>query len=258
MTAFADGDFPGLNSTMRRIDLLCKLVAPIFISLIDGYSTSVAVWVIFGQNAVSVLIEYFAIKQVFEKVPDLAKFKNQAEENEDSANLLGRPMNDASDMEIPQAHLSLIRKVLQPWKEYVQNPAFLASFSLSLLYLTVLSTGTQMATYLLTLGFSSIHVSFMRLAAVALELFATCAAPILTKKIGPVRSGLWFINEQLVCVAAAVALFMSLPGGTKDAGAALIAGVTISRIGLWGFDLCVQFLVQEVRFTLEFLIFGVS
>ncbi|OCK95275.1 uncharacterized protein K441DRAFT_658669 [Cenococcum geophilum 1.58] len=235
----------GLNSTMRRIDLLCKLVAPIFISLIDGYSTSVAVWVVFGQNAVSVLIEYFAIKQVFEKVPDLAKFKNQAEGNEDSASLLGRPANGASDMEIPQVRLSLIRKALQPWKEYVQNPAFLASFSLSLLYLTVLSTGTQMATYLLTLGFSSIHVSFMRLAAVALELFATCAAPILTKKIGPVRSGLWFINEQLVCVAAAVVLFMSLPVGTKAAGAALIAGVTISRIGLWGFDLCVQFLVQE-------------
>ena len=243
---------------MRRIDLLCKLVAPIFISLIDGYSTSVAVWVVFGQNAVSVLIEYFAIKQVFEKVPDLAKFKNQAEENEDSANLLGRPTDDASDMEMPQARLSLIRKALQPWKEYIQNPAFLASFSLSLLYLTVLSTGTQMATYLLTLGFSPIHVSFMRLAAVVLELFATCAAPILTKKIGPVRSGLWFINEQLICVAAAVALFMSLPGGTKAAGAALIAGVTISRIGLWGFDLCVQFLVQEVRFTLEFLIPNVS
>jgi iron-regulated transporter 1 len=247
---------------MRRIDLLCKLVAPIFISLIDGYSTSVAVWVVFGQNAVSVLVEYFAIKQVFEKVPELAKSKNQAEENEDSANLLGRPANGAPDMdpdmEIPQARLSLIRKALQSWKEYVQNPAFLASFSLSLLYLTVLSTGTQMATFLLTLGFSSIHVSFMRLAAVALELFATCVAPILTKKIGPVRSGLWFINEQLVCVAAAVALFMSLPGGTKAAGAALIAGVTISRIGLWGFDLCVQFLVQEVRFTLEFLILNVS
>jgi solute carrier family 40 (iron-regulated transporter), member 1 len=56
----------------------------------------------------------------------------------------------------------------------------------------------------------------------------------------------------LICVAAAVALFMSLPGGTKAAGAALIAGVTISRIGLWGFDLCVQFLVQEVRFTRVF------
>lgn len=243
---------------MRRIDLLCKLVAPIFISLIDGYSTSVAVWVVFGQNAVSVLIEYFAIKQVFEKVPDLAKLKNQAEENEDSASFLARPANGASDMEIPQARLSLIRKALRQWKEYVQNPAFLASFSLSLLYLTVLSTGTQMATYLLTLGFSSIHVSFIRLAAVALELFATCVAPILTNKIGPVRSGLWFINEQLVCAAAAVALFMSLPGGTKPAGAALIAGVTISRVGLWGFDLCVQFLVQEVRFTLEFLILNVS
>jgi len=43
-----------LNSGMRRIDLICKLVAPLCISLVDGYSTKVAVWVVFGQNAASV------------------------------------------------------------------------------------------------------------------------------------------------------------------------------------------------------------
>ncbi|OCL03208.1 hypothetical protein AOQ84DRAFT_392433 [Glonium stellatum] len=234
-----------LNSTMRRIDLLCKLIAPVFISLIDGYSTSIAVWVVFGQNAVSVLIEYFAIKQVFGKVPELAKFNDQVGENEGSTGLLGSSANAPSATEASQVCLSVIYKAWLPWKEYIQNPAFLASFSLSLLYLTVLSTGAQMATYLLTLGFSSTHVSFMRLAAVVLELLATWAAPILMKKIGPVRSGLWFINEQLICIVAAVALFMALPEGSQAAGAALIAGVTFSRIGLWGFDLCVQFLVQE-------------
>jgi iron-regulated transporter 1 len=43
-----------LNSVMRRIDLICKLVAPLCISLVDGYSTEVAVWVVFGQNAASI------------------------------------------------------------------------------------------------------------------------------------------------------------------------------------------------------------
>jgi iron-regulated transporter 1 len=42
-----------LNSAMRRIDLVCKLVAPVCISLVEGYSTKVAVWVVFGQNAAS-------------------------------------------------------------------------------------------------------------------------------------------------------------------------------------------------------------
>ena len=44
-----------LNSNMRRIDLVCKLVAPLGISLVDGYSTKVAVWVVLGQNVLSVL-----------------------------------------------------------------------------------------------------------------------------------------------------------------------------------------------------------
>ena len=44
-----------LNSTMRRIDLVCKLVAPLGISLVDGYSTRVAIWVVLGQNALSVV-----------------------------------------------------------------------------------------------------------------------------------------------------------------------------------------------------------
>lgn len=49
---------------MRRIDLLAKLLAPIFISLIYEYSFTAAIWIVFVQNALSVLIEYFAIAQV--------------------------------------------------------------------------------------------------------------------------------------------------------------------------------------------------
>jgi iron-regulated transporter 1 len=73
----------------------------------------------------------------------------------------------------------------------VQNPSFLASFSLSLLCYAVLSFGSQMTTYLLTLNFISLQISIMKLTAVVLELSATCAAPMLIKTIGAVRSGLW-------------------------------------------------------------------
>lgn len=134
---------------------------------------------------------------------------------------------------------------LAPWKEYTRNPAFLASISLSLLYLTALSFASQMTTYLLTLGFTSVHISIFRLLAVIIELSATCAAPFLIRRIGAIRAGLWFVNEQLVSVALATGLFSFLNGKGKIAGAALVAGVAISRLGLWGFDLSVQYLVQE-------------
>lgn len=49
---------------MRRIDLFCKLLAPVFISLIDSLSTRTAIWTVFGLNTASVGVEYLAIAQV--------------------------------------------------------------------------------------------------------------------------------------------------------------------------------------------------
>ncbi|KAJ8110010.1 hypothetical protein OPT61_g7030 [Boeremia exigua] len=230
-----------LNSAMRRIDLICKLIAPLGIGLLDGYSTKLAIWVVFGQNAISILVEYFAIAQVYSAVPELGH-------RNDQRNTTETPQSpDGTRTDPSRSTLSTIKDNIRPWKDYFQNPAFLASFSLSLLYLTVLSFASQMTTYLLTLGFTSTHVSIMRLIAVVLELSATCAAPLLMSKIGAVRSGLWFINEQLISIMLAISFFAAMTSQThlKLAGLALVAGVALSRLGLWGFDLCVQYLVQE-------------
>lgn len=232
-----------LNSVMRRIDLVCKLIAPLGIGLLDGYSTKLAIWVVFGQNAVSVLIEYFAIAQVYSAIPELGQGRELGNTTAASSETL-----QAADGTVrSRSTLNTIKDNIRPWKDYFQNPAFLASFSLSLLYLTVLSFASQMTTYLLTLGFTSTHVSLMRLIAVILELSATCAAPLLMNKIGAVRSGLWFINEQLISIMLAISFFAATTSQThlKLAGLALVAGVALSRLGLWGFDLCVQYLVQE-------------
>jgi iron-regulated transporter 1 len=163
-----------LNSTMRRIDLVCKLVAPVGIGLLDGYSTRLALWVVFVQNAVSVGAEYFAIAHVYTAVPELGHGKGQQQQDQDSSQQSATPTS------------SKLPRALHPWISYLQNPAFLASFALSLLYLTVLSFASQMTTYLLTLGFTSTHVSLMRLGSAALELSATVAAPFLTRRaLGP-------------------------------------------------------------------------
>ncbi|CAI6339726.1 unnamed protein product [Periconia digitata] len=220
-----------LNSGLRRIDLICKLVAPLCVSLVEAYSTRIAIWAILGQTLASVGLEYFALVHVYAAIPELARSKNT---------LLTPTMLSGSE----QTSVSLF-SFATPWKAYWHNPAFLASFSLSLLYLTTLSFASQMTTYLLTLGFTSVSISIFRLLAVAVELSATCAAQLLIRRIGAIRAGLWFVNEQLVSIALATGLFSFLHGKGKIAGVALIAGVTLSRLGLWGFDLSVQYLVQE-------------
>ncbi|KAF2091188.1 hypothetical protein K490DRAFT_1937, partial [Saccharata proteae CBS 121410] len=240
-----------LNSTMRRIDLLAKMLAPVFVSLVDAYSSNMALWVVFGQNMLSVLIEYYTIARVYSAVPSLqiqkVSYTNSSPSSPISPNHTSTTPSQTTPSSTPLTHL---HNLLSPWTLYISSPVFLASFSLSLLYLTVLSTGIQLQTYLLTLSFTALHVSLLRIIAVIVELLATWAAPRLMRRIGPVRAGLWFLNQQLVCVVVAVGLYFAVGEGSTAAtlrakGLSLMAGVAVSRLGLWGFDLCVQFLVQE-------------
>ena len=253
-----------MNATMRRIDLTCKLVAPLFISLIDAFSTSIAIYTTIGLNVVSALIEYFAIARVYNSISKLAEPRSSILTTEivteTPARDVANPSTDSSTdsasdtpMIAPKTSFSplqFLSKIFSPWKAYIRSPPFLASFALSVLYLSVLSTGPQITTYLLTLGYTSLEVSIIRLAGVVLELSATFVAPFLMKRIGPVRAGLWLVNEQLICVSGGASVFLfvaqGLPGFTdKLRGGLLMIGVAFSRLGLWGFDLCVQYIVQQ-------------
>lgn len=142
--------------------------------------------------------------------------------------------------------MNWIKQSITPWREYVSHPVFLASFALSLLYLTVLSFGTAMVTYLLHTGFTPIQVSGIRIGAITAELSGAWTAPLVMDRVGPLRSGLWFLNWQSACLAVAAAGFVFLDPESWLVAVVLIVSVSLSRIGLWGFDLCVQFLVQEV------------
>jgi iron-regulated transporter 1 len=49
---------------MRRIDLVCKLLGPLVVSLVAIASIGVAIWTTLGMNMCSVIVEYVAIEQV--------------------------------------------------------------------------------------------------------------------------------------------------------------------------------------------------
>ena len=101
-----------------------------------------------------------------------------------------------------------------------------------------------MITYLLAVGYDARIIGFARVFSVGFELSATWLAPRVMERIGPVRSGLWFINWQILCLAVAVSVLR----GTEVpilAASALVIGTILSRLGLWGFDLSIQIIVQE-------------
>ena len=91
------------------------------------------------------------------------------------------------------------------------------------------------------------HIGIARAVSVAFEVLATWVAPWLMGKIGPIRSGLWSIIWQMLFLGAGVAIFWACANDRPIVSAsALVGGTILSRLGLRGFDLSVQLIVQEV------------
>lgn len=133
---------------------------------------------------------------------------------------------------------------------YFRHPAFLASFALSLLYFTVLSFSGQMITYLISVGYSSWYVGVARVGSSIFEISATWAAPFLMKKIGVIRAGIWSLAWQMACLAGALGWYFSNYDGMGTnslfSATGLAVGVALSRMGLWGYDLSAQNIIQDV------------
>ncbi|KAG8158100.1 hypothetical protein KVR01_011861 [Diaporthe batatas] len=244
-----------MNARMRRIDLFCKLMGPLTVSLVAIASTEVAIWTTLGMNMASVVVEYVAIEQVYRRVSGLKRTsevvapsgrRNSAASTQTTGAYRGSRLRSVK----PRV-LHGIRGILpiESLPLYFSHPAFLASFALSLLYFTVLSFSGQMITYLASVGYSPLHIGIARVGSSIFEISATWAAPYLMKKIGVVRAGIWSLAWQMTCLAGVLAWYFSdFEGkGTNSIFSAtgLAVGVALSRIGLWGFDLCAQNIIQD-------------
>lgn len=231
-----------LNSQMRRIDLVCKLVGPLTIALVYGYSTTIAIVAVLGMNASSVLIEYFAIARVYHMIPAL---QARPVVSNDTDNVSFAVPEVPAIWQLGPLCVARTRSIYKTVSSYMRHPVFLPSMALCLLYFTVLSFSGQMVTYLLSVGLSSAQIGALRALSTAIEISATWLAPIAMNRVGPLRGGLWFINWQWSCLVGAFSFFwvMRTP---SVAALGLVVGVIASRVGLWGFDLCVQIIIQEV------------
>ncbi|OKL61350.1 hypothetical protein UA08_03727 [Talaromyces atroroseus] len=236
-----------MNATMRRIDLICKLLGPLTISLVAMASTLVAIQVTLAMSVISVLVEYLCIAQVYKRFPSLRRNAPQMESVDYASD---HPVHTTTTtiFDLLKSGLSGIFPK-SSLRFYFQHSAFVPSFALSLLYLTVLSLSGQMITYLVSVGYSTLHVGIARTVSTALELSATWIAPRVMNRIGIVRGGIWSLCWQMGWLAAGVGWFLAdINKEHRDvfvSATGLVVGVALSRIGLWGYDLCAQNLIQD-------------
>lgn len=235
-----------MNAQMRRIDLLCKLFGPLFIAMIDAQSSQIAMIANFAMNAVTLPIEYFTIARVYFDIPELQRAKIPLQRSIISEEEPSRTPKTFYNT-IYKPIITMVKKSVQDFALYFKHPAFLPSIAGAVLYFTVLSFGGQMVTYLLSSGYSSMQIGIARTLGVIFEVLSTWAAPWLMGRIGPVRAGLWMSSWQVIMLVIGVCIFWEYDG--KDSlisASGLVGGTVLSRLGLRGFDLCVQLIVQEV------------
>ncbi|KAI0720075.1 Ferroporti-1 [Cerioporus squamosus] len=236
-----------LNTYMRRIDLFCKLVAPLFVSLLTSApSYRFAAIFLCGVEAACMIFELLWITVSYRRFPSLqeAQSAREAARQDRSHDLQHRPTEHASmGRNLVQGVYARLKEAALDWREFAQYPIFLSSLAISWLYLTVLSFDGTMLSYLKAHAYSDPFLAGMRGLNVVAGLAGTLAMPFLEKKLGLVRAGNWSIWSEVVCLLPVlIVLYVGAPSdGTRAPAwnaALLFGGMMLSRIGLWAFDLC--------------------
>ncbi|KAF5179160.1 Solute carrier family 40 member [Thalictrum thalictroides] len=250
-----------MNSVIRRIDLVCKLFAPVvsgfiisFISLKDS-AVTFTLW-----NIVSVLIIYWLLSSVYNGIPALtennqkrnARFPpNDSIESpprlQETKSLLPHKGSDSAMRENDWKHHIIERfskiPYVQAWTVYLQQDVVLPGIALALLFFTVLSFGTLMTATLQWEGVPAYVIGIMRGISAMIGIAATLLYPILHSRLSTLRTGLWSIWMQwtflLVCVASVWVQNSHISAWL------LMGGVAASRLGLWMFDLSVMQQMQD-------------
>lgn len=204
-----------VNAVIRRIDLISKMLAPIFISFIIDSNYGLISIIIF--NITGLMIEMVYTRQIFH----FTLFEER------------HPM-------IPDIKL---RSWYVTWKIYITDNSFYASIPCAFLYLTVISFSGSMMSYLKWAGYSDIMIAVIRSLTIVMGIMATHIQPWYLSKVGTPRSALHFIwFEVTMMLFVLISFYTPLSHYSMFM---LVIGFSLSRIGLWGFDLSQTQIMQE-------------
>ncbi|XP_053554577.1 solute carrier family 40 member 1 [Bombina bombina] len=230
-----------MNATVRRIDQLTNILAPMAVGQIMTFGSPViGCGFIAGWNLVSMGVEYLLLWKVYQKTPALAmKYIKKDDDQElkqlniqvidTSSNNNEKPPEDAFLMGNkaiaviePPKESSCGEKISEPfrtfrdgWVAYYNQSIFWAGMGLAFLYMTVLGFDCITTGYAYTQGLSGSVLSILMGASAISGIMGTVAFTWLRKKCGLIRtgfiSGIAQLSSLIFCV---VSVFM--PGSPLD------------------------------------------
>lgn len=251
-----------INSTIRRIDLTCKLLAPVASGFIISFvSIKASALTLVLWNSIAVWVEYWLFMKVYKGFPSLVQNSQRklSRFSPDDTEVNTATYPDLSTVELPSRdeetsglEPSRRRNLTEPvttapflgaWRVYLRQQVLLPGVVLALLYFTVLSFGTLMTATLEWQGIPAFVIGIARGISAMVGIGATFVYPFLQSRISTLRTGLWSIWSQWIFLLPCVA---SIWVQSRLISAyMLILGVATSRLGLWMFDLSVIQQMQE-------------
>ncbi|XP_022949805.1 solute carrier family 40 member 1-like isoform X1 [Cucurbita moschata] len=243
-----------INSTMRRIDLVCKLFSPVISGFIISFvslkasAVTLAVW-----NIVSVWFEYWLFTSVYDGIPALEESSHRRvsrlvlRDVEGSSSVSRFPDYEDGHSAETSWKVKMFNwfskfPFVSAWKMYLEQDTVLPGIALAVLFFTVLSFGTLMTATLEWEGIPAYIIGIARGISATIGIAATLVYPIIQSRISTLRTGLWSIWSQWSCLLVCVAsIWMQ---NSLLSAYMLMIGVAVSRLGLWMFDLAV---IQQMQ-----------
>uniref|UniRef100_A0A3B5RF66 Solute carrier family 40 member n=1 Tax=Xiphophorus maculatus TaxID=8083 RepID=A0A3B5RF66_XIPMA len=285
ITGYNRGHLAGMNATMRRIDQVTNILAPLAVGQVMTLASNVVgCGFILAWNLFSLIVEFFFLSRVYRIVPALSVKPPTVEGDQE---YLARTERRGLQGTGVFSQLILAGCIytgftcMDGWRAYYRQPVFLAGLGLAFLYTTVLGFDCITTGYAYTQGISGSLLSLLMGVSAITGLMGTVMFTRLRKSVGLVNTGIisscLHLGCLLLCVCSVFApgspidlsllmpyfssdrssihwtnntvLFDNVPSGTApDSYISIILlflGVITARIGLWCFDLTVTQLLQE-------------
>ncbi|KAK3444928.1 hypothetical protein EUGRSUZ_A00632 [Eucalyptus grandis] len=209
VVVMSEGQPPGLltqmNSVIRRIDLICKLFAPVVSGFIISFiSLKVSAMTLAILNATCVWLEYWFFMSVYKGIPALVERNLRRTLRPSPVDLLESSLIQNGDPESAESsHKQNFREKISKipfvcaWKVYLEQEVVIPGVSLALLYFTVLSFGSLMTATLEWEGVPAFVIGIARGISATIGIAATLVYPVLQSRISTLRTGLWSCWSQV-------------------------------------------------------------
>ena len=255
-------DLTHLNAVMARIDLVCKLGAPVATSAFMGSSNSprIAALILIALNAACLPLEYWTAKSVW-------KWSEQLQEPKTSETALSPDALEPSGFlhVYSESHSSLartgihilstaflwmsdwLRHYVESLRQYFGTTVWIPSLATTGLHFSVLSFSSTFVVFLMDSGFTANIITIAEIAGAVLELSSTIVFPWGVRVLSARHATYAPLSDDLDEQGETIQVYTEL---TKDSqptqGLSLQdpQNAGVSQLGLWAFGFLLLSLVK--------------